>query len=142
LDPVAAYLLSRRQEWTRADAELAAEDYHRTTAASGDERLDPRIIREWAEQRRIPRMTAEPRTVPSSLAVELLREIPVTAPAELRVLPLIEDEAVRWIDAAGHPLATSDNSSGLIAGDADRFDFVLNLAEGRIQVVPYLPPSD
>jgi len=142
LDPVAAYLLSRRQEWTRGDAELAAEDYHSTATTSGDESLDPRTIREWAEERRVPRTIAEPRTVPSSIAVDLLREIPASAPAELRVLPLIEDEAVRWIDPAGHPLATSDNSSGLVADDADQFDFILKLAEGRIEVLPYLPPSD
>ncbi len=32
--------------------------------------------------------------------------------------------------------------AGLVAEDADQFDFILKLPEGRIEVLPYLPPSD
>lgn len=142
LEPVAAYLLARRQRWTRTDAEASAHAYYDSSDMSGDQLLDPRLIRDWALQQIIVHETESMRDVPSSIPAKLLREFPDSAPQEYRVLPVIRDDTIIWMDPAGFALASSTNASEIRAEDVDTFDFVLSHLANAITVSPYLaPPS-
>ena len=52
LEPVAAFLLARGYAKTRTDAEVMSQSYYssRTTGIAANDLLDPRAIRDWAQQ--------------------------------------------------------------------------------------------
>jgi hypothetical protein len=138
LDPVAAFLLARGDAIDRPQAEADARGYYDSVTELGDgnDVLDPRRIREWAEARhaRVERpVTVREFTIEAALS----RPVQDYRKARLTVAPLTDNDSLLWIDPAGYTVARS----GRPRGWPDRpssFDFELVVADATIVGEAYL----
>lgn len=138
-DPVAAFLLARGNALNRPEAEADAQSYYGTLDPniSPNDRLDPRLIREWVGARRSPRKTpTETGEVETSARL-------VRAPTEYRdlrvsVLPIEVENGFVWVDPAGYEVARTETILQWSENPMD-FDFHLDVARGRLVGTPYRP---
>ncbi len=89
LDPVAAFLMSRRLAWTRQEAETAAQDYYANTSSvlNPNDLLDPSSIRDWVQNLYPSESRRMHDTQLGRFPVNLLRDFVNTPKSEFRVLP-------------------------------------------------------
>jgi hypothetical protein len=140
LDPVAAYILSRRLAYARPEAETLAARYLQQIDPGEDrDPLDPALIRSWAAS-----LGSEPRVepalhVPSRISVELNpRIVDRSVIRSWRVLPHTKYDQIDWVDVAGFNLATSERPPEWEPGVFREYDFVLNTVESVVESAPYL----
>ena len=139
LDPVAAFLLARGDAIDRPQAELDAKAYYegRPAGADANALLDPRTIRAWVEARQ-PARAARTGTAKIVIEVECVRPAEAYRQQRLVVLPLVEVDAIIWLDPAGYEVARS-----VKLGDwpekPSLFQFELLVAVSVVIGEPYLP---
>ena len=139
LDPVAAFLLARGDAIDRPQAELDAKAYYEGRPAGEDANalLDPRTIRAWVEARQ-PARAARTGTAKIVIEVECVRPAEAYRQQRLVVLPLVEVDAIIWLDPAGYEVARS-----VKLGDwpekPSLFQFELLVAVSVVIGEPYLP---
>ncbi len=138
LEPVAAYLLARGVEITRADAERAAVDYYREQPSDtgSDELLNAVMIRTWADARPGRDETVSPLAPPGQMDVELLRDFTRGRKHVWQVVPVEEGFDIKWFDIAGFPLAKCRRPAGWRADYLHTHDFVLDTL-GRVVTAQY-----
>ena len=126
LDPVVAFLLSKRIVWTRGQAESFAGQYYEDASASDPNAyLDPATILKWAEEHFPTDRPRKPSLPPFAHDVELLRDFGNSTRAEWPVIPIQRGQHIIWIDIAGFPLARSILPSGWSKENVGTYDFVL-----------------
>ena len=139
LDPVAAFLLSRRTSWTRRAAETEASNYYSTVLASNpNDYLNPSSIRQWIGDRVPSVLTGSRRLLPSEFPVELLRDFSNSGRSQWRVVPVENENSLVWLDPAGFQLAKSQYSGSWSRDDSDNFDFTLHHEHKVVRAAPYL----
>lgn len=139
LDPVAAYVLGRGRAGTRAEArERSSQYYEQYESLDADGKLNPTLIRTWAET--LPRAKQESTRVapPAPLKATLERQFPSQAARNWRVLPVEMGEHLSWVDVAGFVLASSQRPASWRSELLEHGDFTLALDEGVVKYVPYL----
>ncbi len=140
LEPVAAYLLSRRVADARPDAEALARTYYETSDARevGDP-LDPRTIRSWAATLQGAPSRERPTEVARRIEARLTRRVTDAEDfRRWRVLPIQRGDQIAWLDVAGYLLAESGLPAGWNQSAAHEYDFILHTAEGVVEAAPYL----
>lgn len=139
LDPVAAFLLARGAARDRPQAEADARAYYDQLDedVTGNDRLDPRQIRDWVDAR-------APRRTDAAAAPDLLLDVTMER-AEgdylqqtLSVFPLVDGKRIRWIDPAGYVVAHS-TAPGDWTPEPARFRFELSIQTRTVKGTPYLP---
>ncbi|WP_348633056.1 DEAD/DEAH box helicase [Rhizobium sp. CCGE532] len=139
LDPVAAFLLARGNATDRAHAELAAQEYYAQLdeGTEANDKLDPRMIRDWAEGRRPP---APSRPAPRNIVLDVRLERPAEGylVRRLSVLPLVVAETLSWIDPAGYAVAYCDRPADW-DDQSSRYRFELSVDRRQVTGEPYLP---
>lgn len=139
LDPVAAFLLARGDAVDRLQAEFDAKAYYEGRPASEDANalLDPRTIRAWVEERK-PARVARLGITTIAIEVECVRPVEAYRQQRLVVLPLIEADAIVWLDPAGYEVARSVKP-GEWPDEPALFQFELLVAMSFVIGEPYLP---
>jgi len=128
LDPSAAYLLGRRMEITRPDAEAAALSYYASQSlVPSNEKLNAKSIKQWADERYGKASIPPKASPPSQIEVELVRDFSKVSAQLWRVLPVEINEKILWIDPAGYLLATSPNPGNWLPSFFEDYDFDLNV---------------
>jgi hypothetical protein len=141
LEPVAAYLLARRLEGTRPDAEEAAKRYEQERAQGilvPDELFNAGAIRTWAETYAGQRAPRRQTTRPAALSVELARDFSHAPRRTWRVLPVEVDDRLLWVDPAGFHLATCPRPHSWEAHYLYTFDFLLDSSERVVSPSSYI----
>jgi len=139
LEPVAAFLLARGMEVTRADAEKAARFYYeQSNNHSPDELLNAAAIRDWANA--IPRrgQVLQDLEPPSQIKVKLLRYFNNVLNQQWRVLPVEVDDGINWFDPAGFPLATCRRPERWKSSYFDTHDFTLDASRQVVSSSDYI----
>jgi hypothetical protein len=139
LEPVAAFLLARGMELTRADAEKAARFYYeQSNKHSPDELLNAAAIRDWANA--IPRrdQVLQDLEPPSQIKVKLLRDFNNVLNQQWRVLPVEVDDEINWFDPAGFPLATCRRPERWKSSYFDTHDFTLDASRQVVSSSDYI----
>jgi hypothetical protein len=128
LEPVAAYLLAKKFEITRPDAEIAAKRYYSLSQprVTGEELLDAVAIRNWAEQHYPSRNKLTKESAPYQVKVKLLRDFSQFPDQLWRVIPVQIKEEIYWLDLAGFPLASTSRTDELKLELLENYDFRLN----------------
>ncbi len=134
LEPVAAYLLARRIELTRVDAERTANRYYeeQRDIQNSDELLNPVAIRKWAQE--LPgyierqHVTSESK-LPDSISVTLLRDFSKASQQTWRVIPVETESTLLWYDPVGFSLARCEKFEDWKSDYLDTYDFMLNTTE-------------
>lgn len=134
LEPVAAYLLSKNMEITRADAEAAAEFYYREHPQTQDanELLNAATIRDWATQRYSRDKSLPLLRPPDRMDVKLAQDFSKVEARQWRVIPVEVGSGLHWFDPAGILLATSGRP--LVWSDTflSDYDFTLDVNKKSI----------
>jgi hypothetical protein len=140
LEPVAAYLLSRRIEITRADAKERAKKYYdgQPDDKTPDELLNAVTIRRWAEELSKHDQTSSPLEPPQPIQVDLLRDFTNTAQSKWRVVPVETNDKLYWFDPAGSPLASCHKFEGWQPSYLDTHDFVLDASKETVSSQLYI----
>jgi hypothetical protein len=138
LEPVAAFLLARGHVKTRPEAERRAVGYYASRPAGTDANglLDPRLIREWAQENR-PREQEPAHREEFEIAITLTRDRPRYRYSVLHVTPIEVNERWTWIDKAGYSVAQSAIIEDL-RGRAEQYEFLLNVPQRIVRGRPYL----
>lgn len=144
LEPVAAYLLARRIEITRTDAEKTAQKYYeeQPEIQNPDEFLNAVTIRKWAQQLSDHDKgrddVSSKSKFPTFIPVKLLANFHNTSKDEWRVVPVETETKLYWYDPAGYPLAESGKLEGWQTEYLNTHDFILDISQKAILSVPYL----
>jgi hypothetical protein len=139
LDPVAAYLLGRGRAGTRAEArQLSGQYYEQYESSDADSKLNPKLIRTWAETLPRPKQESSRVAPPPPLKAKLERQFPPQAARNWRVLPIETGERLSWVDVAGFVLASSQRPGSWRPELLEQGDFTLALDEGVVKYDPYL----
>jgi DEAD/DEAH box helicase len=140
LEPVAAYLLSKNMEVTRARAEGAAEIYYEEYSSQEvtDELLNPYTIRDWATRRYNSDHTSLPYKAPESIPVKLTQDFSKLDPQRWRVFPVQVNTSLNWFDPSGTLLATCQVPSIWSGSYLDNYDFKLNPNASNVSAESYL----
>ena len=139
LEPVAAFLLARAGARERDGAERESSDYYQRLPAEveANERLDPRRIRAWVNERAADR--AVPTRAPDlTTPVALARERDAYLDATLRVMQFEVDGTLNWISPAGYVVARSPKPHDW-PPDLRGYDFTLEVGRATVRGLPYLP---
>lgn len=133
LDPVVAYLMTLGRAQTRPAAEtLAAGYYPELKPANPEELLHAERIRSWClGLPRAPLEEGDP-VPPFQIPAKVLRETAGVAQRRWRVLPVIRNDVLRWIDPAGFPLAESELPQAWFDSYLHEYDFVLDLDQRMV----------
>lgn len=138
LEPVAAYLLSRRMEIARPDAEKAALTYYDSqNFTSVDEKLNAISIKRWADSRYSISVQSSTVSPPHQIEARLLRDFSNVSQTFWRVIPVENGEKILWTDPAGYPLATSYKPEDWDSVFFDNYDFKLNVDRQMIITESY-----
>ncbi|AIQ31447.1 hypothetical protein P40081_27260 [Paenibacillus sp. FSL P4-0081] len=137
LDPVAALLLAHGIEFTRKTAEAKAEEYYSSSDLSEEEILNPLKIKEWVDiysrkDINILDFSIKP------INANLTRDFSNANNRKWRVLPIILENNISWIDPAGYELATSDISLQWGNNMESRYDFILDVDTKMIDTSTFL----
>lgn len=128
LDPVASYILARKEVFTRSDAKNIAAEYWASIDSIMDADLDPRLVSEWIT-RKTPLnivVSAQPAET-YEMKVELLEDCSSCRERKFRVLPVLSDENnINWYDPAGYILAKSKIPDHWNSKESAKYDFILN----------------
>lgn len=147
LDPAAAYLLARGDVVARNEAEEETQNYYSLVSeefnigdSSSDNNsvLDPRRIRNWAQERvsRGATITRQ-QTSDTSYRVSLTKPRNTFFEQYYSVYPVILDSKIIWLDSAGYSLGKSILvNSELI--NIRKFEYVLDVHSKIVNVSPYL----
>jgi superfamily II DNA/RNA helicase len=127
LDPVVAYLLARKLSFTRNEAMGTAKQYYQIYATSpSSEVLSAANIRKWADE-------LSQRTRESSneqwhyrINVELLRDFSKQKQRQWRVVPVVKDDNIEWVDMGGFPFARSSKPDNWQLTNLHTWDFFLD----------------
>jgi len=139
LEPVAAFLLARGMEVTRADAEKAARVYYEQFSdLSPNERLNASTIRDWADAVRRRHQVSHDSEPPSQIKVRLLRDFSRVPGQKWRVIPVEVDNRINWFDPAGFPLATCHRPEGWRTRYLDTYDFILDTSRQVVSSNAYI----
>jgi len=125
LEPVAAFLMSRRYAWTRNEAETIAESYYKEVSGDPNELLNPSTIRDWSVKRFSKGRRSVDQQGQIRYGAELLRDFSGKTQVEWRVIPIIKEDTIVWLDVGGFPLAKSKKPNSWNSGDIATRDFVL-----------------
>jgi hypothetical protein len=109
-------------------------------AAVGDnELLDPRAIRDWASTTFPMPSTERTQSLRRQIPVAIVDQAILSTARQYRVLPVVEEAAIGWIDVAGYLLAKSarDALNELDVG-SQAIDFVLDPRTSQVIASPYL----
>ena len=147
LDPAAAYLLARGDVISRNEAEEETQEYYNLVseelnigANSSDNNsvLDPRRIRDWAQERVSRETTSAQERIPdTSYPVNLSKPPNLFLEQHYNVYPTAIDSRIIWLDSAGYSLGNSvlENAQWI---DIRKFEYVLDIISRRVNVSPYL----
>ncbi len=140
LDPVAAMLLTHGVEYTRPAAEERAHDYYAgNIALSADEALNAKRIKGWVEGITEKNSTPSPDSVRQAVHVSLSRDFSKAKVKEWRVVPILKEEFITWIDPAGYELATCEQPSWWSQDRLEEtYDFVLDTDAKSVRVSKFL----
>lgn len=141
LDPVAAYLLARVDEvTTRTQAEELSQVYYESVSTlEPDARLNPTLIRDWAQRAYAPTVpTIAPLRPSPQISVGLLRDFSRASKQTWRVIPVEIDNEIHWLDPAGFPLASCQKPENWQVNYLHKYDFELNSSEQIITSTLYL----
>ncbi|GLV59863.1 helicase [Dictyobacter sp. S3.2.2.5] len=139
LDPVAAYLLAKNIKITRKDAEEAAEEYYNNPPhADPNEILNASFIRNWADNHFKTSRSIGSNKPPAYIQVELLRNFERVPTKIWKVIPVIVENKIQWLDPAGFPLASCWKPKRWESYYSYNFDFTLNASEAVVSSNPYL----
>ena len=109
LDPIASYVLTKKEAYTRPDASKIATEYWETVDEIRDTALDPRRVVEWMRKRKraISAVEKDHHLPQSEFGVELIEDFSEYTGTQLRVLPAIIEHRIDWYDPGGFLLAKS-----------------------------------
>lgn len=139
LDPVAAMLLTHGVEFTRANAETRATDYYKTTSGlDADEALSANRIKEWVDCISSDNSSLPIQTVQQPIKVSLNRDFSKAQIYEWRVVPIMKEGSIIWIDPAGYELATSEIPTWWRDSIDATHDFVLSTKSKKVKVSRFL----
>ena len=124
LDPIASYVLTKKQAYTRPVAFDIAAEYWESIDELSDAYLEPKIVAKWLQEREQAGFAAEEdqRAPHSEIEVELIEDFSGYRGAQLRVLPAVGEYSVDWLDPGGFLLARSgipENWQGLKTNESD-----------------------
>ncbi len=126
LDPVVAFLLSKRIAWTRGQAEDFAKEYYSSNQSDDpSDFLDPSSIQKWTTVNFPTTRVRNHRESPAIYEVELLRNFSDISQSEWRVIPIELGQRLIWMDPAGYPLARSAMPPNWSLDNPDIYDFWL-----------------
>ncbi len=122
----------------RPQAEADARAYYNSLPKDIDANdiLDPRLVREWVDARRI-RPEEPVATREFMIRTELVRPAVDYLRARVAVTPLDLDDGLIWIDPAGYAVARNEKPRDW-PDHPSSFDFELNVAEAIIMGEAYL----
>ena len=128
LDPIASYVLARREAFTRPGARDIAADYWGAIDEATDAALDPRRVAEWMQRRKqaVGASKEDKHLPPSEIRVSLIEDFSSYTGPKLRVLPVIENHRIDWYDPAGFVLASSSIPEYWQGLEGSAVDFVLD----------------
>jgi hypothetical protein len=128
LEPVAAYLLARGIEFTRADAEKNAQFYYNEQGQNKtpDELLDATFIRDWAQTRSNYSKKPSKQGPSGKIEVKLLRDFSNCLNQEWRVVPVEVGDELYWFDPAGFPMAICLKPEDWKSDYLNTHDFILD----------------
>lgn len=134
LEPVAAYLLARGIEFTRADAEKSAKLYYGEQGQNKvpDELLDATAIRDWAQTRSNYSKGPSAPGPPGKIEVKLLRNFSNCLNHEWRVIPVEVENKLYWFDPAGFPLAVCLKPEDWKSDYLNTYDFMLDTSKQSV----------
>ncbi len=139
LDPVAAFILARGRAVDRAEAHAQAKLYYDQYAKVLDSNdiLDPRTIRDWLDARSAPPVEARDKR---DIAAQAVLQAPPDNYLQhtIPVSPVRADGGLRWIDPAGHTVASSIVPEDW-PSDLDRYQFQLFVFPQLVGGQLYLP---
>lgn len=148
LDPVAAYLLSYRIQYTRAAAEDQATTYYAVAAAEGvaaKEILDASRVRAWGVRLR-KSAEGQRRVNAVVIGASLEAEFDHLAPQFFRVSPCVGEDRIEWIDCCGLLLATSERevleSTVIEQLLSAVIDCVLDRTELQVRITDYVAAQE
>lgn len=113
LDPVTAYVMANNTSIiTRKDAQNIAQDYYNAYIhINDDEIFNPETIKKWYQEYRLQyNETFEKKYVHNinKIEVELYRDPMLYTQPKYKVIPIIKNDKIYWIDVAGYIMAVSD----------------------------------
>lgn len=134
LDPVAAYLMAMKFETIRANAEEAASEYYNNLPEdfNPDDVLNPNHIRVWAEQEYAINRPESPPSLPMFFNALPSRDFTGQAQTSFKVMPMVQDSSIYWLDPAGYLLANSDLTVEPGQLLKSRLDFEFNAESNRV----------
>jgi hypothetical protein len=140
LDPVAAYILSRRVADARPEAEALALDYYgQVDTQATEDPLTPTAIQEWAASLEVARVRDLRPSVPARIGVRLNpRVADASQLGRTRVVPLTRTDHIDWADPAGYVLATSERPDDWTQDAPRRLDFMLNPTDAVVESSAYM----
>jgi hypothetical protein len=139
LEPVAAFLLARGMEVTRADAVKAARFYYEQfEGLAPDERLNAVTIRDWANTISRGGQVSRDSEPPSQIPVSLLRDFNDASSRQWNVVPVEIEDEIYWFDLAGFPLANCRRVEEWSSSYLDTHDFTLDASRQVVSSGIYL----
>lgn len=140
LEPVAAYLLSKNLEVTRASAEEVAKSYYEEQPLELDtnELLNAATIRDWTTKHYSREKNLPLLRPPDRMPVKLSQNFSKVKTLQWRVFPIDMGSDIHWFDPAGVLLATC--ARPLIWSDSflNDYDFILNINEKMVSSEAYM----
>ncbi len=140
LEPVAAYLLSKNMELTRASAEEVAKSYYaeQPTNQVVDELLNAATIRDWATKRYSRDKNLPLLRPPDHMLVKLSQDFSKVESQQWKVLPVEVDNTLYWYDPAGILLATCGRPLIWSEIFLNSYDFTLDAEKKVVSSVAYM----
>ncbi|HEY4035842.1 MAG TPA: DEAD/DEAH box helicase [Ktedonobacteraceae bacterium] len=140
LEPVAAYLLSKNMETTRASAEEVAKSYYEEQPSEQDtnELLNASTIRDWATKHYSREKNLPHLRPPDRMQVRLHQDFSKLETIQWRVIPTEVDKTLYWFDPAGILLAVCARPSIWNDSFLNSYDFMLNTDEKIIYSKAYM----
>jgi hypothetical protein len=126
LDPFVAFCLAQGLAPTREAASLLRREFDnwlfaQNADASSEDLIDPQLFIQWQDQRRRQGLTVQREDssdVASLTGTDGRRQ-------QYRVLPILTDNDVKWVDPAGFELATSPQHLGVRPQLSSKNDYIL-----------------
>jgi replicative superfamily II helicase len=128
LEPVAAYLLAKGMEFTRAEAEKVAQEYYTEQVRNqpADEQLNAVKIRDWVMKRYNGKKILHPKPF-SKIKISLLRDFSKTQKRYWKVVPVETGNEIHWLEPAGFPIAICNKPENWNADYLEIYDFHLDV---------------
>ena len=139
LEPVAAFLLARGNAVDRPQAERESEAYYEQLPGGLDdnEKLNPRRVREWLNERGAGVQAARA-AGPRPIDVTLARNADAYVEQLLNVMHVETRDGLSWIDGAGYLVARSARPGDWPANPS-QYQCQLDVVNARVNASLYLP---